>query len=108
MQYESGSDNDREEDIECNGDRVVRDAEVGSQRALNTIRLRGLVEEYDAHRWIGDVSGDLCRRLKGSRTQGLTPGGKIHQGGERDHPVVHAINDVTTIQLEEQPYLTPG
>ena len=60
----------------------------------------GLGDEYrDPCRYIRDVSLGHCRRFEGAHIRTHTS--KVHKAGEGDDPEVFAIDDVTTIKLDE-------
>ena len=57
MHGESHNDQKREEHIKRKGDRKVWNTKVDGDGVPNAaVRLRGLVDEHDTHRYIGSVS----------------------------------------------------
>ena len=100
-------DQQGENDVEREGNRKVWKTKVDRDGVPNTaVRLRGLVDEDDTHPYIDDVM--LAQSAVGLwENQIRTDRGEIHEAGERDDPNVCGIDDVTTIELEEQAGLDP-
>ena len=63
MQNEPRSDHQREEDIYCNRNREVWDANVGGYRFREVEPLRGPEGEYNAHCYVGGVRREHLRRF---------------------------------------------
>ena len=62
--------------------------------------MGGLVEDQDTHHCVDDVSpGCLCQFAERSDTYPKWQ--EVHQTRESDNPVVHGINNVATIELED-------
>ena len=97
VQDESCNDHKREEDVERNGNRKVRNAGADCQRGPNATQLRNLVDKYDSHRCICNVIWKSCHKCAEVRTHRC----EVNQAREGDDPIFHGINNRATMQLEE-------
>ena len=105
VQDEARNDHEREEDVERNRNRKVWKTKVDGDRVPDAaVRLRSLVDGHDTHRYVDNVNSE-CRATGLRRTRVRTHRGEEHEAGEGDDPEVHGVDNVTTIELEEQPAL---
>ena len=100
VQDQSNDNHEREQDVERNGNRVVRNGDVDADRVSvgNIRRLHCLIDEQDPHCCASATSvKDVTIGLR--RTKMRTDSGEVHQAWEGDDPVVHGVDNIAAIEL---------